>query len=189
MLSETTTDPADRLISSQAYSYDPAGNVLTTTDGVGNVVANTYDAAEQLVSEITRDAAGKVVASQSYSYDLDGEVTQSTDGDGNVTIEVYDADGQVLSEATTDPQSRVISSASAAFDPNGNVLTSTDGDGNIPNQHLQRPGPGAHFDCHRRQRCGHHLVDVHLHRPDRSGSDNHRPGPATSRSTPTTAAG
>ncbi len=131
MLSETTTDPAGRLISSEAYSYDPAGNVSTTTDGVGNVVADTYNAAEQLVSEITRDAAGQVVASQSYGYDLDGEVTTTTDGDGNVTIEVYDADGQVLSEATTDPQSRVISSASAAYDANGNVLTSTDGDRNV----------------------------------------------------------
>ncbi len=87
MLSETTTDPAGHLIRSDAYSYDKAGNVLTTTDGVGNVVTDTYNADEQLVSEITRDAVGQVVGAQSYGYDLDGEVTTTTDGDGNVTTD------------------------------------------------------------------------------------------------------
>ena len=83
------------------YTYNAAGNVVTTTDALGHVTTDTYDAMGRVTSET--DAAGNVTE---YAYDAEGrqveEIRPSPDGiaPAAVTRSQYDADGELI--ATTD---------------------------------------------------------------------------------------
>ncbi len=77
----TTTDPLGHLISSMAYTYDAAGNTLTSTDGDGNTTINTYDG-DNLLTTKSYDASGHLVSGTAYTYDGAGNVLTTTDGDG-----------------------------------------------------------------------------------------------------------
>lgn len=88
----------------QHATYDRWGNVLTSTDALGNVTTYTYNERNQLVSTIgpqvtAVDAAGNasvVTPTKTTSYNVDGNVVAVTDENGNVVRTVYDAAGQVV---------------------------------------------------------------------------------------------
>ena len=60
-----------------SYTYDEAGNVLTTTNGDGDVTANTYDG-NQLAST-TVGYGTSAAATTSYTYDENGNIASITD--------------------------------------------------------------------------------------------------------------
>ncbi|WP_448102750.1 RES domain-containing protein [Luteibacter jiangsuensis] len=88
----------------QHATYDRWGNVLTSTDALGNVTTYTYNERNQLVSTIgpqvtAVDAAGNAsvtTPTKTTSYNADGAVVAVTDENGNVVRTVYDAAGQVV---------------------------------------------------------------------------------------------
>jgi RHS repeat-associated protein len=88
--------------------YDALDRLIRFTDGNGNVLQYTYDAAGNLVSLTYPD--GKVVQ---YGYDSANRMTQVTDWAGRITSYAYDASGRLIS--TTRPngtkQLRVYSKA------------------------------------------------------------------------------
>ena len=55
--STATYDIHNIAVSSDAYSYDPNGDVLTTKDGDNNVTAETYNAQGQMLTIKSRDYA------------------------------------------------------------------------------------------------------------------------------------
>jgi RHS repeat-associated protein len=98
-LSETTTsyyNALDELIeqtppnttdqTAATYTYDPAGNVETKTDGSG-VTTYSYDADNRLVGVSYSDAPSgmSTPTSVTYAYDDDGNRTEMTDGTGTTT--------------------------------------------------------------------------------------------------------
>lgn len=116
--------------------YDPAGNLLTTTDPLGGVTLTDYDAAgnvtkrtdadkrvttygydklDQLTS-VTAADGGKTA----YAYDLAGNLTQRTDANGHVTSYAYDAARHLTT--VTDPLNRV---TSYAYDAEGQQVKKT----------------------------------------------------------------
>ena len=61
------------------YSYDPAGNLLTTTDPNGVTTTSTYTPLDQLA---TVSYSGSYAPSVSYVYDANGNRVSMTDGTG-----------------------------------------------------------------------------------------------------------
>jgi len=69
-----------------AYTYDPAGNLLTRTDANSDVTSYAYDAADRLTS--TTDPLENTVK---YTYDAEGDNIVVTDARGQTTTTTFDA--------------------------------------------------------------------------------------------------
>jgi RHS repeat-associated protein len=76
-----------------SYSYDPAGNLLTSTDPNGITTTNTYTPLNQLATLLY---AGSSAPSVSYGYDANGNRTSMTDGTGTSSY-VYDPFNELTS--------------------------------------------------------------------------------------------
>jgi RHS repeat-associated protein len=105
-----TTDPLGHLFK---QTFDPAGNLDTSTDGRNNVTHYAYDADNEL-TQITRADSTLL----KYGYDGDGNQTSQTDGANQPTTYSYDALDRVSS--TTDPLNRT---TSYTYDLGGNPRT------------------------------------------------------------------
>ena len=120
-----------------AYTYDPVGDLVTTTDPLGATVTYTYDANRNRVSVTDPDHH-----TSTYTYDADNEVTQTTRPDASIQKTSYDADGNVSAQidglghattytydalnrlrTTTDPLGHA---ATNGYDPSGNLITVKD---------------------------------------------------------------
>jgi YD repeat-containing protein len=66
-------DKYGSVISTTANTYDKVGNVLTTTDGDGNVTTNLFDG-NQLVGTLVTDGRNSVVRTTHHAFDLAGNV-------------------------------------------------------------------------------------------------------------------
>ena len=107
----TSYDRAGRVVTSTdglgfstSYSYDGRGNVLTTTDPLGNVTTYAYDEFER---RITTTLPGSITSSvQTNAY---GQVITITDALGQQTTYTYDADGNL--KTTTNPLGQVVQNA------------------------------------------------------------------------------
>jgi RHS repeat-associated protein len=88
-----------QLVASQ--TYDPAGNVATSTDPLGQTKTFGYDALNRLTS-IDYSSAG--TADVSYAYDAHGNRTSMTDGTG-VTSYAYDETERLISVTSPGPKS------------------------------------------------------------------------------------
>lgn len=123
-----------------SYTYDMAGNRLSTTEPDGSTTTYTYDATGNMTS-IT-DALGQTT---SYTYNQYSQVLSVTDAQGNVTGYGYDVNGNMISAmdsagATTKYEydvkgnvTRVISPLGQAtcftYDQSGNLISMTDAAG------------------------------------------------------------
>lgn len=124
------------------YSYDPAGNLVTTTLPDGSALTNSYEAAHRLtaVTDLfgqstaytlnalgdrtqtqAKNAAGVVKQDRTDSYDALGRLSQDTGGAGQVRAYGYDGDGNAVS--LTDPLNRT---TAQSFDALNRLATITD---------------------------------------------------------------
>ena len=108
-----------------SYTYDPNGNLATTTTNDGSVITNLYDAAHRLVGidnskgeriRHTLNNAGLIIRTDSFdnvgtlvstirsAYDGLGRRTQQIDADGRVIHYSYDGTGNLT--AITDPRNK-----------------------------------------------------------------------------------
>lgn len=109
----STTDPLGHTTSS---TYDADGNTATVTDPKGHVTTYSYDAANQAIK--TTRADGSALLS---SYDADGNLAIQADAAGHLTSYTYDALGARTS--VTDPLGRT---TSYTHDAAGRLTSSTD---------------------------------------------------------------
>ena len=120
------------------FTYDPvSGNLLTTTDPLGNVSALTYDAAGN--ASASTDAQGRTTTfaydamnhlslvidpsggTTRYSYDLAGNLIRVTDANVHVTRFDYDSMNRVSQTTNSSDQLKTF-----AYDLNGNLAESVD---------------------------------------------------------------
>jgi YD repeat-containing protein len=101
--------------------YDPFGNVLSTTDSLGNTTYFTYDRYGSLLT--TTDAQGNTTRN---TYSDTGLLTHTTDALGNVTSYAYDSNGNMT--AVTDSNGNVVSTF--VYDSKNQLLSTTDINGN-----------------------------------------------------------
>ncbi len=74
-----------------AYTYDPKGLLLTTTDPLGRITRRAYDNMGNLTLLTAPDGR-----STSHTYDPQGRMLTTTDAAGQTTRYIYDAAGNLL---------------------------------------------------------------------------------------------
>ena len=82
-----------------AYTYDNAGNILTSTDKLNNVTSYTYDDQNQLLTEsgtVTSFNGPPVSYNNTYTYDTTGNILTSSDGETTHTYTYGDAEWKDL---------------------------------------------------------------------------------------------
>ena len=101
-------------------TYNADGNVLSTTDELGNTTNYVYDHLGRQAS--VEDPDGNTTH---YTYDPDGNELTETDPDLNVTAYTYDAFGRETSVTNAS------GTTSYAYDADGNLVQKTDADNNV----------------------------------------------------------
>ena len=124
------------------YTYDLHGNVLTSTDPMGNVTKYTYDDEDRVTKTIRPDGS-----TLCYDYDENGNLTEVIYPDGETTVKaIYDAAGNTLELTDTlksiqkgiySPGSQILSLTQAnggevsyTYYENGLLSSQTDANGN-----------------------------------------------------------
>src|SRR5919106_3153850 len=132
-----------------SFTYDAAGRLLTTTDPLGNVTTNGYDAVGNLSSvrdanghntTFTHDAAGRIATVTgadggvtAYTYDAAGNRVATRDANDHVTTYAHDAAGRLVSESLPDPDGsgpQAPAVATRSYDASGNLTSTVDPNGN-----------------------------------------------------------
>ncbi len=147
-----TYDTADRQItktvaaglgiaSTSSETYDPNGDVITSTDALGRVYARTYDPRGLALTTVLKNfvadphnapSAKADLTITGDTYDAMGRKSTETDADGRVTTYAYGQNDQVTTTTLKAFVLRgggtqdVVTSA-ATYDPAGNLLTRADG--------------------------------------------------------------
>jgi RHS repeat-associated protein len=103
------------------FTLDQNGNILTSTDALGNVTTYTYDPTFNKVTSI-KDPLGNVTA---FTYDSHGNKLTRTDADGNITSFQYNSAGQV-----TQITDALGNKTTFSYDGFGNLISTTDPLGN-----------------------------------------------------------
>ena len=115
------TNGVTHYLMTSGFTYNANSQVVTSTDGNGNVTSNLYDPTGNLLS--TTDAMRNVT---SNTYNTAGLMTSSTDPLGNVTTNYYDSSaGNLLATAVLDTNNNILSTNSYSYDADGNQTNST----------------------------------------------------------------
>lgn len=101
------------------HEYDVRGNVIATTDALGNRTTFTYDSRNNKLTE-----TNPLGHTTTFTYDSQDNLLTKTDPLGNTERFTYDARGQVLT--ATDALGRV---TTTTYDARGNVTSTTDATG------------------------------------------------------------
>jgi RHS repeat-associated protein len=110
------TDAIDSRSNDASQTWDAQGNLITTSDPLGNSTTRTYDALDRLVSSQLPDAS-----TESISYGPDDTVTAQTDAKGHSTSTTYNGFGEPV--ARTSPNYASGSQDTYTRDANGNMLS------------------------------------------------------------------
>ncbi|PZG00164.1 Teneurin-1 [Micromonospora deserti] len=109
------------LLSEQRARYDPAGNMVASTDARGTTTTYEYDATGVVTKE-TQPISGSDAIVTTFGYDLEGNRTRFTDGRGNAFYTTYNSWGLPESQiepataAHPDPADRTFT---ISYDPSG----------------------------------------------------------------------
>jgi RHS repeat-associated protein len=104
------------------YGYDDNGNLKTTTDPLGRVTTNNYDALNRLLSVI--DPYNGVSKPTSYTYDKAGNLETVTDPQGLTTSYTYNGHNNLIAQASPDT-----GTTRFTYNAMGNVVTKFDAEG------------------------------------------------------------
>ena len=112
-------------------AFDGNGNMLTSTDELGNTTTQTYDVNNNVLST-AKPLNSSTAATNSYTYNSFGEVLTATDPLGNVTTNTYDANGNLLTVTSPAPASGVAASVTHfAYNSLGELTQITDPLGHV----------------------------------------------------------
>ncbi|MCQ0002989.1 polymorphic toxin-type HINT domain-containing protein [Streptomyces sudanensis] len=100
LVQDQDLDPANNQLRKVGYTYDKAGNLVTSTNPLNRTTTYTYDAMNRLTSQ-TEPVSDTKSITTSFGYDALGNRTRYTDGRGNTTI--YTVNTLGLAESVIEP--------------------------------------------------------------------------------------
>ncbi len=100
LVQDQDLDPANSQLRKVSYTYDKAGNLVTSTNPLNRTTTYTYDALNRLTSQ-TEPVSDTKSITTSFGYDALGNRTRYTDGRGNTTI--YTVNTLGLAESVIEP--------------------------------------------------------------------------------------
>jgi YD repeat-containing protein len=115
---QITSTQVERYASSAAYvttmAYDNAGNLVSTSDPLGNTTTSAYDAASELTT--STDPSRNVTT---YGYDGFGDQLKITNPLGDTTSTTYDQAGRITGVTRANAAGTLTATASYGYDPAG----------------------------------------------------------------------
>ena len=111
----------DTRLGNQSFTYDANGNILTTTDALGDTTSFTYDPLFSQILSLT-DPLGN---SSSFSYDQNGNLLIATDANGHAWSVAYQSGG--LPASLTDALGKL---TAFSYDSSANLSSIQDALGN-----------------------------------------------------------
>ena len=112
-------------------SYDLLDRAISTTDGRGNITTQSWNSLGK-VSKVNTPGDTSIAANTTINqYDKSGNLLYSEDSLGTVTAYTYDNLGRNLSKTITDAADTNRVTTSTAYDANGNVVLQKDGNGKL----------------------------------------------------------
>ncbi|WP_033443250.1 RHS repeat-associated core domain-containing protein [Saccharothrix sp. NRRL B-16314] len=115
---------SDALGNVSTAAYDAFGRLVTATDPLGGKTTATYDPAGRLITTADVDPAGTTLRSRTFAYDDAGNRVSATDSLGKTTTWAYDALNRMRS--ITRPGGIT---TGYGYDAGGNVTRVTNGNG------------------------------------------------------------
>jgi RHS repeat-associated protein len=110
--------------------YDGNGNLIGTTDPLGNTTLYASDSSGNLTTQAS--VLNSTAVTTKYTYNSFGEVLTMTDPLGNVTTNTYDSHGNLLTVTTPKPNSNTAASVTQfAYNSLGELTQITDPLGRI----------------------------------------------------------
>lgn len=82
---ESDLSPTGVSLRTQTYTYDPAGNLVTSKDPLDHTTTFTHDAGNRMTQQVEPVSATESITT-TFGYDAAGNRTRVTDGRGNSTI-------------------------------------------------------------------------------------------------------
>jgi RHS repeat-associated protein len=120
-----TTDAAGSSIAGvTTFTYDAAGNQITSTDPDNDTTTTTYDALDRVST--VKDPDGGLTT---YTYDNAGRLHVLTDPVGNATTYTYNGIGEQTMVTSPSVNSGTGVSATFVYDADGELTDTTDADG------------------------------------------------------------
>ncbi|MDF2588013.1 MAG: repeat-associated core domain protein [Anaerocolumna sp.] len=108
---------------STTYTYDHNGNVISQTDGNGDITTYRYNAINLLIAKIDPLGENDIGKMEQYTYYANKKMATKKDRNGVITTYLYDRFGRLIKEDAGGE------SVSYSYDNNNNVLTTTDASG------------------------------------------------------------
>lgn len=115
----------------KAYCYDLIGNVLSVTDGVGNITKYEYNSLNLKRKEIYPGDDTIAENTITNQYDAIGRLVEKQNTLGKVNLFTYDNQGRVLTTTEENQDSSSAVTTASAYDEAGNRISSTDGNGAV----------------------------------------------------------
>lgn len=100
LVQDQDLDPVNSQLRKVSYTYDKAGNLVTSTNPLNRTTTYTYDAMNRLTSQ-TEPVSDTKSITTTFGYDELGNRTRYTDGRGNTTI--YTVNSLGLAESVIEP--------------------------------------------------------------------------------------
>lgn len=127
LVQDKDLDSVNSLLRKVSYTYDKAGNLLTSTNPLDRTTTYAYDALNRLTSQ-TEPVSDTKSITTSFGYDALGNRTRYTDGRGNSTI--YTVNTLGLAESVIEPSTARDPSPAArtwttAYDADGQAVKLT----------------------------------------------------------------
>jgi RHS repeat-associated protein len=113
------------VLSSEAFTYEPGGEIATHTNPLGGVEQRTYTYAGRLATDLKPDGSSSAIR-----YDLMERPVQQTLANGSIWYIAYDDLNRVVTRTLKNAGGTTLMSESEAFDRRGNSIAKTDGEGN-----------------------------------------------------------
>ncbi|GHK03909.1 hypothetical protein SY2F82_66120 [Streptomyces sp. Y2F8-2] len=127
LVQDQDLDPANSQLRKVSYTYDKAGNLVTSTNPLNRTTTYTYDALNRLTTQ-TEPVSDTKSITTSFGYDALGNRTRYTDGRGNSTIYTVNTLGlaeSVIEPATDRDPSPAARTWTTAYDADGEPVKLT----------------------------------------------------------------